>query len=79
MLHGLAALIELLAEPLYILTISRLRFRARGLLETAAHVAKGVAVLGCLHLLPDESPILAFSAGQLAFGTCVSSCREIKG
>ncbi|KAG2486826.1 hypothetical protein HYH03_014509 [Edaphochlamys debaryana] len=48
LLHGLAALIELLAEPAYILISVRLMFGARVAVEFAATLTKSLVTLGLL-------------------------------
>ena len=48
-LAGVAAMVELLSEPLYILAQSQLLFRLRVVVETAAIVSKALLTLGLLH------------------------------
>ena len=47
---GLAALVELLSEPLYILAQLRLRLQLRVFAEASATLARGVATLALLKL-----------------------------
>ncbi|GIL64160.1 hypothetical protein Vafri_18121 [Volvox africanus] len=73
-LHGVAAILELLAEPVYILASVHLMFRSRVAVEFAATLTKSLVTLGLLssrrltHRLP---PALTFSAAQLAMAAVV--------
>lgn len=63
---GLAAFVEVLSEPLYILAATRLLFGLRVGVETAAQGAKGVLTLALVRR-PGYPPALAFSWAQLAY------------
>ena len=65
-LHGVAALIELAAEPLYIIASAQLRFGLRAGVETAALLLRGALTLLLLARAPRLAPALAFSVAQLA-------------
>jgi hypothetical protein len=66
---GVAALLELCSEPLYIISSTRLEFGRRAGIDTAAMIAKcGVTLL--LVLYSSLHPALVFAASQLAF-SCV--------
>lgn len=67
---GLAAFLELCAEPLYILGSTRLLFGLRVAVETCAAVAKG-AVLLVLVRSGRVPPAIAFSWAQLAYAAVV--------
>lgn len=64
-MQGAAAVVELLAEPLYILASVRQAYVVRVGVEAAATVAKSAATLGLLRA--GTAPALAFSWGQLAY------------
>ncbi|WIA16227.1 hypothetical protein OEZ85_012938 [Tetradesmus obliquus] len=67
--HGVAAVLELASEPLYIISSTRLEFGRRAGIETAAMITKcGVTLL--LVLGSSLQPALVFGASQLAF-SCV--------
>ncbi|GLI64837.1 hypothetical protein VaNZ11_008131 [Volvox africanus] len=74
LMHGIAAVLELLAEPFYILASVHLMFRSRVAVEFAATLTKSLVTLGLLssrrlrHRLP---PALTFSAAQLAMAAVV--------
>ncbi|KAI8466551.1 MAG: Rft protein-domain-containing protein [Monoraphidium minutum] len=65
-LHGIAAVLELFAEPFYIIASTQLRFGLRAGVDTAALMLRGSVTLALLATtrLP---PALVFSAAQLAF------------
>ncbi|KAK9822173.1 hypothetical protein WJX81_005195 [Elliptochloris bilobata] len=65
-MQGAAALLELAAEPLYILGAAQLRFRLRVGAEAAATLARGVLTLALL-ARATCAPALALSWGQLAY------------
>ncbi len=69
---GVAAVVELLSEPLYILAAVNLRFRLRALLDSAALTAKALLTLLLVAGLAGPRaralpPAIVFSAAQLAF------------
>lgn len=63
---GIAAIIELLAEPFYIIASTQLRFGLRAGIDTAAMMLRGALTLALL-LHTRLPPALVFSAAQLAF------------
>ncbi len=63
---GLAAFVEVLSEPLYILASTRLLFGLRVGVETASMAAKGLLTLALIRQ-PGAQPAIAFSWGQLAY------------
>ena len=66
--YGAATLIELLAEPLYILASVQLNFKLRVRVETSATVARCLTNLGLLLRPPGEvAPESVFAASQLAY------------
>ncbi|KAL4452468.1 hypothetical protein ABPG75_008130 [Micractinium tetrahymenae] len=65
-MQGLAAFVEVLAEPLYILASTRLLFGLRVGVETAAMAAKGLLTLVLIRQRGAQ-PALAFSWAQLAY------------
>ena len=65
-MQGGAAFIEVLSEPLYILATVRLWFGVRVGCETAATLVKNGATLYLL-MLRKETPVLAFSWGQMLY------------
>ena len=68
--YGAATLIELLAEPLYILASVQLNFKLRVAVETTATVARCLTNLGLLLRPPGEiSPESVFAASQLTYST----------
>ena len=66
-MQGIAAFLEICAEPLYILATVRLWFGVRVGCEAAATLAKNVITLYLL-LHRGSPPALAFSWGQIAYG-----------
>jgi oligosaccharide translocation protein RFT1 len=89
-LHGLAALVELFVEPLYVATTARLELGLRAGVESAAAVTRCLATLALLVLAADNhkqtppfspllhrigsSPSLTFGAAQLAAALVVAGC-----
>ena len=68
--YGASTLIELLAEPLYILASVQLNFKLRVAVETTATVARCLTNLGLLLRPPGEiSPESVFAASQLTYST----------
>ena len=66
--YGAATLIELLAEPLYILASAQLNFKLRVRVETSATVARCLTNLGLLLRPPGEiAAASVFAASQLAY------------
>jgi oligosaccharide translocation protein RFT1 len=63
---GVAAVVELLAEPFYIIASTQLRFGLRAGIDTAAMMLRGAVTLALL-LQTRMSPAAVFSAAQLAF------------
>jgi oligosaccharide translocation protein RFT1 len=62
------AVLELLAEPLYIDALVRLDTFTRVKAEGIAITAKSAAILGTLVLMQDTTTLLPFGIGQMIFG-----------
>lgn len=69
-MQGIAAFLEICAEPLYILATVRLWFGVRVGCEAAATIAKNVVTLVLL-LHRGTPPALAFSWGQIAYAAAI--------
>jgi hypothetical protein len=67
---GVAAMLELAAEPFYIIASTQLRFGLRAGVDTAAMLLRGALTLGLL-VATTLPPALVFSAAQLAFAGVV--------
>lgn len=63
-------MIELLSEPLYIISSTRLEFGRRASIDTAAMITKCLVTLG-LVMRSSLAPALVFAAAQLAFSAVV--------
>ncbi|KAJ3094644.1 Oligosaccharide translocation protein rft1 [Phlyctochytrium planicorne] len=71
----LAAFVELLSEPMYVITVNRMKFDLRLRVEGSAVVLKCVAILGLLVLasrisagsIPEFHATMAFALAQLAY------------
>lgn len=63
---GIAAVVELLAEPFYVIASTQLRFGLRAGIDTAGMLLRGAVTLALL-LRSRLPPALVFSAAQLAF------------
>lgn len=66
--YALAAILELLSEPLYIRAQNELRLNIRVRAEGAAVVSKAVVAFLVLALASGEWALVAFAAGQAAYG-----------
>ncbi len=66
----MAAVIELCAEPFYIIASTQLRFGLRAGIDTAALLLRGGLALALL-LGGRVAPAVAFSAAQLAYSGTV--------
>lgn len=64
-------MLELLSEPLYIISSTRLEFGRRAAIDTAAMITKCSVTLALVTLLPELHPALVFAAAQLAFAAVV--------
>jgi oligosaccharide translocation protein RFT1 len=67
-IYAIAAILELFSEPLYIRAQSELRLKVRVRAEGVAVVAKSVIAFLVLALAPSEWALVAFAAGQAAYG-----------
>ena len=67
-IYALAAILELLAEPLYIRAQNALRVDVRARAEGAAAAAKTAVTFAVLAYAPREWALAAFAAGQMAYG-----------
>jgi oligosaccharide translocation protein RFT1 len=67
-IYALAAILELLSEPLYIRAQNELRLKVRVRAEGAAVVFKSVVTFLVLAFASGEWALMAFAAGQAAYG-----------
>lgn len=71
-LYGLAAFLELLAEPFYIRAQRRSKFKLRLVTETIATLSRSFVTFVLVTRPTTGITVpLAFAFGQLAYGTCV--------
>ena len=70
-LYAIAALLELLAEPLYIRALSELKVHVRVRAEACAVGAKALGSVILLVLCDKEWSLVAFAGGQVAYGAAV--------
>jgi oligosaccharide translocation protein RFT1 len=71
-LYGLAAFLELLAEPFYIRAQRRSKFKLRLVTETIATLSRSFVTFVLVTRPATGITVpLAFAFGQLAYGTCV--------
>lgn len=80
-LYALAALFELLSEPMYIRTQNELRFQVRVRAEGTAVVLKTVTTFLVLVRAPEDWALIAFALGQTAYGLTMllsftAACRD---
>lgn len=68
---GLACLLELLSEPLYVLSQSLLLLRLRLITETAATLSRCVMLYVLIAYRPDMHIGIAFALSQVAEGACL--------
>jgi oligosaccharide translocation protein RFT1 len=68
LIYAVAAFCELLSEPLYIRAQNELRFDVRVRIEGGAVFAKSVMAFIILVTLSSEWALVAFAAGQAAYG-----------
>jgi oligosaccharide translocation protein RFT1 len=66
MLVGLSLILELLAEPMFVVAQSQLKYRARALIEATAVLVRCVTTL--LLVLYADMRLLAFAYGHVAYG-----------
>ena len=66
--YAIAAVLELLSEPLYIRAQNELRLKVRVRAEGFAIVSKSVIAFLVLALAPSEWALVAFAVGQAAYG-----------
>jgi oligosaccharide translocation protein RFT1 len=67
-IYALAAILELLSEPLYIRAQNELRLNVRVRAEGAAVVSKSVVTFLVLAFASGEWALVAFAVGQAAYG-----------
>lgn len=67
-IYALAAILELLSEPLYIRAQNELRLKVRVRAEGAAVVAKAVVTFLVLAFASSEWALVGFAVGQAAYG-----------
>lgn len=65
--YAVSALVELAAEPMFVLSQLEMDQRLRVRAEGAAVIVRAVVTVGSLATLGDKQALAAFAAGQLAF------------
>ncbi|GAA5839066.1 hypothetical protein JCM9279_002582 [Rhodotorula babjevae] len=72
-LYLVSALLELVAEPLYLLTLQSWQTQTtrRVRVEGAAVLAKAVATLAAVRALGDDDALLAFGVGQVVYSATI--------
>jgi oligosaccharide translocation protein RFT1 len=81
-LYGLAAVIELLSEPCFVLMQMRLQFGARAAAESAATFLRCLVVFGSAFVASKrhlELGVLPFALGQLVYGVTLLAVYLISG
>jgi len=68
-LYGIAAIIELASEPLFLLSQLRLDFRKRVAVEGIAVVTRSLVTLLSIWYGGEERVLIAFAMGQLAYAS----------
>ncbi|EOA22117.1 hypothetical protein CARUB_v10002674mg [Capsella rubella] len=68
LIHGFACVLELIAEPLYILSQTLLRLRLRLIVETVATVARCVTLCSLLVMQTNMEKVIIFALSQVAYG-----------
>nr|GLL39383.1 protein RFT1 homolog [Ipomoea trifida] len=70
-INGFACIVELLAEPLYILSQNLLLLKLRLILETAATLSRCITTYMLIVKLPDMEKAIVFALSQTAYGACI--------
>ncbi|XP_052174272.1 uncharacterized protein LOC127789330 isoform X2 [Diospyros lotus] len=71
LINGLACILELLAEPLYILSQNMLFLRLRLIAETAATFSRCITTYILIVKQPDLEKGIVFALSQAAYGACL--------
>lgn len=72
LIHGCACLLELLAEPLYILAQNLLLLKLRLVVETVATILRCMTTYILISRQPNMEKSLVFALSQIAYGGCVA-------
>ncbi|XP_019240901.1 PREDICTED: protein RFT1 homolog isoform X4 [Nicotiana attenuata] len=70
-INGFACILELLAEPFYILSQNLLLLKLRLIVESAATLSRCIATYILIVKLPGMEKAIVFAFSQAAFGACV--------
>ncbi|XP_009784279.1 uncharacterized protein [Nicotiana sylvestris] len=70
-INGFACMLELLAEPFYILSQNLLLLKLRLIVESAATLSRCIATYILILKLPGMEKAIVFALSQVAFGACV--------
>ncbi|PSR93324.1 hypothetical protein CEY00_Acc27936 [Actinidia chinensis var. chinensis] len=74
LINGLACILELFSEPLYILSQNMLLLRLRLIAETAATLARCMTTYNLIVKQPDMEKGIVFALSQAAYGACLFVC-----
>ncbi|XP_057482357.1 uncharacterized protein LOC130769168 [Actinidia eriantha] len=74
LINGLACILELFAEPLYILSQNMLLLRLRLIAETAATLARCMTTYILIIKQPDMEKGIVFALSQAAYAACLFVC-----
>ncbi|KAF7138662.1 hypothetical protein RHSIM_Rhsim07G0010200 [Rhododendron simsii] len=74
LINGLTCILELLAEPLYILSQNLLFLRLRLVVETAATLSHCMTTYILIVKQPDMEKGIVFAVSQAAYGACLFFC-----
>ncbi|KAI8564568.1 hypothetical protein RHMOL_Rhmol03G0190900 [Rhododendron molle] len=74
LINGLACVLELLAEPLYILSQNLLFLRLRLVVESAATLSRCMTTCILIVMEPDMEKGIVFAVSQAAYGACLFFC-----
>ncbi|KAG7601525.1 hypothetical protein AtNW77_Chr5g0091141 [Arabidopsis thaliana] len=67
-IHGFACVLELMAEPLYILSQTLLKLQLRLIVETVATLARCVTLYSLLVMQTNMEKVIIFALSQVAYG-----------
>ncbi|CAD5195468.1 unnamed protein product [Musa acuminata subsp. malaccensis] len=71
LIHGLACILELLAEPLYILSQNLLLLKLRLIVETAATILRCMTTYILIVRKPNMEKAIVFALSQASYGACL--------
>ncbi|URD81107.1 Rft protein, partial [Musa troglodytarum] len=71
LIHGLACILELLAEPLYILSQNLLLLKLRLIVETAATILRCMTTYTLIVRKPNMEKGIVFALSQASYGACL--------